>query len=55
VDTYLDLVSVDLDSTLNGLFHMFCVEVTETEMFHSAVLLQILHRIDILGVIVLFV
>lgn len=54
VDTYLDLVSVDFDSTLDGLFHMFCVEVAETEMFHSAVLLQVFHCINILGVIVLF-
>jgi hypothetical protein len=54
VDTYLDLVSVDFDSTLDGLFHMFCVEVAETEMFHSTVVLQVFHRINILGVIVLF-
>ena len=50
---YLDLVSVDLGSTLNCLLHVFCVEVAKTEMLDPAVLLEELQCIDILGVVVL--
>lgn len=50
---YLDLVSVDLNSTLNRLLHMLCVEVAETKMLNSAVLLEVFQSINVLGVIVL--
>lgn len=51
---YLDLVSVDLDSTLNCFLHVLCIEVAETEMLDAAVLLQILQGVNVLGVVVLF-
>lgn len=51
---YLDLVSVDLDSTLNCLLHVLCIEVAETQMLDPAVLLQILQGVNVLGIVILF-
>ena len=50
---YLDLVSVDLDSTLNRFLHMLCVEVAETKMLDSAVLLEVLQSVNVLGIVIL--
>jgi hypothetical protein len=51
--TYLDLVSVDLDSAFNCFLHVLCVEVAKTKMLDPAVLLEEFQGIDILRVIVL--
>jgi len=51
--TYLYLISVDLDSTLDCFLHVLCVEIAKAKMLNSAVLLEVFQGIDILGVIVL--
>jgi hypothetical protein len=51
--TYLDLVSVDFDSTFDYFLHVLCVEVAKTKVLDPAVLLEVFQGIDIVGVIVL--
>jgi hypothetical protein len=50
---HLDLVSVEFDSLFKCFLHVLCVEVAQTQTLDSAVLLEVIQGIKIMGVIVL--